>query len=109
MSEEEKFEKQKRTIHILGTLAKVFLPLGIALVCVLVTLGITFNCLATFAFPKESALATLFFHLANGCNGLIGSFALPCLIGGIVLRAIWNKKREANPLSQDSQNEADVH
>ena len=68
-----------------------------------------FNIVAALAFADGSTGAKIFYHFAKGAYSVLGSFAIPALIGAIVLRIILKKKKAENPYFKDSVDDFNVY
>ena len=107
--EADKYEKQKKTIHTIGTIAHIAFPIGLWCTIGFLLTGITFNIVAALAFADGSTGAKIFYHFAEGAYSVLGSFAIPALIGAIVLRIILKKKKAENPYFKDSVDDFNVY
>lgn len=107
MSEEE-LAKQKKAIHVIGKLSSILFPIGLFGTIGFAILAISFNLIASFAFPLGSVPSSIFFVLSSSCYGLLSTLVL-ILLASIILRSILQKKKANHPEFQNSVDDFHVY
>ena len=107
MSEEE-LAKQKKAIHVIGKLSSILFPIGLFGTIGFAILAISFNLIASFAFPLGSAPSSIFFALSSSCYGLLSTLVL-FLLASIILRSILQKKKANHPEFQNSVDDFHIY
>ena len=107
MSEEE-LAKQKKAIHVIGKLSSILFPIGLFGTTGFAILAISFNLIASFAFPLGSVPSSIFFVLSSSCYGLLSTLVL-ILLASIILRSILQKKKANHPEFQNSVDDFHIY
>ena len=107
MSEEE-LAKQKKAIHVIGKLSSILFPIGLFGTIGFAILAISFNLIASFAFPLGSVPSSIFFVLSSSCYGLLSTLVL-ILLASIILRSILQKKKANHPEFQNSVDDFHIY
>ena len=107
MSEEE-LAKQKKAIHVIGKLSSILFPIGLFGTIGFAILAISFNLIASFAFPLGSVPSSIFFVLSSSCYGLLSTLVL-ILLASIILKSILQKKKANHPEFQNSVDDFHIY